>query len=180
MDSNVTKYIRPSFLKNQGIDLVYPIIFDNIYNHFIYSIFTEPNRRKMIMKSDKLYRIGFLIAAIYDFILGIGFFLFYSTIYSMFDITLPENPGYIHLSSAFVFCQGAMYYFVYLNLERNIDIAKIGVVYKIAYTGVCFYYWIIGGLPHPMFAVFGICDIGFIVFFLFYLKNYDGWKTEDI
>jgi hypothetical protein len=134
----------------------------------------------MIMESDKLYRIGFLIAAIYDFILGIGFFLFYATIYSMFDITLPENPGYIHLSSAFVFCQGAMYYFVYLNLERNIDIAKIGVVYKIAYTGVCFYYWIIGGLPHPMFAVFGICDIGFIVFFLFYLKNYDGWKTEDI
>ncbi len=124
------------------------------------------------MRKKKFYRGMFLVAAGYDFLLGIVFFLFYKGIYSVFSIELPNSPSYLHLSTAFVFVQGLLYFFVYLNLKRNIDIVKVGVAYKTVYTGLAFYYWAIGGLPHPMFALFGFLDLIFIVLFVLYLKYY--------
>lgn len=124
------------------------------------------------MRTKRFYRRGFMVAAGYDFILGASFFLFYRTIYSLFDIQLPNNLAYLQLAAAFAFVQGLLYYYVFLNMERNVDIVKVGVVYKIAYTGVAFYYWAIGGLPHPIFALFGFLDLIFIVFFVLYLLDY--------
>ncbi|MEE9167762.1 MAG: hypothetical protein V3U24_09945 [Candidatus Neomarinimicrobiota bacterium] len=124
------------------------------------------------MKSKRFYKGMFMVAAWYDFILGIVFFFFYKGVYSLFDIRLPDQPAYLHTAAAFVFAQGLLYYFVYLDLERNVDIAKVGIVYKLVYTGVAFYYWAIGGLPHPMFALFGFLDLVFVVLFVLYLKNY--------
>jgi hypothetical protein len=97
------------------------------------------------MRNRKFYRGVFLIAAGYDFFLGFIFFLFYKVIYSVFSIELPNSPAYLQLSAAFVFVQGLLYYFVYLNLKRNVDIVKVGVAYRIVYTGVAFYCWAIGG-----------------------------------
>lgn len=124
------------------------------------------------MRTKRFYRRGFMVAAWYDFILGAAFFLFYRTIYSLFDIQLPNSAAYLQLAAAFAFVQGLLYYYVFLNIERNVDIVKVGVVYKIAYTGVAFYYWAIGGLPHPIFALFGFLDLIFIVFFVLYLTDY--------
>jgi hypothetical protein len=125
------------------------------------------------MRTLPFYKWGFWISGIYDMVLGLGFFLFYKTIFSTFDIVLPESIAYIHLSAAFVFVQGIMYYLVSGNLQRNIDMVKAGVAYKIAYVGLCFYYWNIDALPHPMFGFFGICDVGFLALFLLFLKDYE-------
>lgn len=124
------------------------------------------------MRNKKFYRGMFLVATGYDLLLGFVFFLFYKSIYSVFSIELPNSPSYLQLSAAFVFVQGLLYYFVYRNLKRNIDIVKVGVAYKTVYTGVAFYYWAIGGLPHPMFALFGFLDLIFIVLFVLYLRDY--------
>jgi hypothetical protein len=124
------------------------------------------------MRSKKFYRGVFLVAAVYDLFLGFLFFLFYRSIYDVFDIQLPDNPAYLHLSAAFVFVQGLSYCLVYLNLKRNIDIVKVGTVYKVVYTAVAFYYWAIGGLPHLMYAVFGFLDLIFVVLFVLYLRDY--------
>ncbi|MFQ6674870.1 MAG: hypothetical protein ACE5LH_00850 [Fidelibacterota bacterium] len=124
------------------------------------------------MKSKAFYKGMFMVAALYDFILGIAFFFFYRSIYSLFNIPLPDQPAYLHTAAAFVFTQGLLYYFVYLDLERNFDIVKVGIVYKLVYTGVTFYYWAIGQLPHAMFALFGFLDLIFVILFLLYLRNY--------
>jgi len=104
-------------------------------------------------------------------ILGLAFFLVYRGIYSLFSIQPPDNPSYVHLAAAFVFVQGIAYYFIYRNLERNIDIVKIGVIYKAVYTGVAFYHWAAGTLPHPMFALFGLLDLVFLLLFILYLRG---------
>jgi hypothetical protein len=46
---------------------------------------------------------------------------------------------------------------------------KVGVTYKIIYTGVVFYYLVLGQLPHPTFAWFAGCDILFIIGFVRFL-----------
>ncbi|MGH8103741.1 MAG: hypothetical protein ACREJQ_04385 [bacterium] len=123
------------------------------------------------MNNAGFNKMLFLVAALYDGILGLGFFIGYQSIYSMLNITLPENPAYIHLAAALVFVQGVGYYFVYRNMERNADIVRQGIIYKVAYSGVAFYYWARGGLPHPIFGVLGILDLCFLLLFARYLQS---------
>lgn len=134
------------------------------------------------MRNKKFYKGVFLVAALYDLILGFVFFVFYQKIYAMYGITLNDSPAYLQLSAAFVFVQGLLYYFVYTNLKRNIDIVKVGVAYKIVYAAVAFFYWASGGLPHQMFAIFGFFDVIFTVLFVLYLLDYkkvfqEGWRN---
>ncbi len=131
------------------------------------------------MRTVKFYKYGFLIAGLYNIIVGLSFFFFYGAIYSWFSITLPENIAYIHLSAAFIVVQGIMYYLVSRNPEENLDMVKVGVAYKITYIGLVLYYWIINMLPHPMFLSFGVFDSIFLAFFLIFLKDYDSLTFEE-
>jgi len=124
------------------------------------------------MKNEKFYKGVFTVAALYDLILGFAFFFFYRGVYGALGIALPEFASYVQLSAAFVFVQGLSYYFVARNLERNVDLVKVGLVYKIAYAGVALFYWFQGGLPHALFALFGLLDIGFVVLFVLYLRDF--------
>ena len=130
------------------------------------------------MRNRQFYRGVFAAVAGYDLFLGLVFFVFYKGIYSVFGIQLPDNPAYLQLSAAFVFVQGISYYLVYLHPTRNVDLVKVGVVYKAMYTAVAFYYWAVGGLPHPIFAVFGFIDLIFLGLFVLYLKDYGARELE--
>jgi hypothetical protein len=125
------------------------------------------------MRTSEFYKSVFGVAAVYDMLLGVAFFLFYAAIYSAFNIELPSNAVYIHITAGFVFVQGLSYFFVYLNLKRNIDIVKVGLIYKSIYVALALYYWSIDQLPHLIFGIFGIIDFFFIVLFALYLKDYE-------
>ena len=124
------------------------------------------------MRSKSFYQGLFLIAALYDLILGFAFFLFFKSIYGALNILLPESASYLQLSAAFVLVQGISYFFVYRNLERNSDIVRVGLIYKVVYISVDFYYWAIGGLPHPVFSLFAFLDLIFAALFVLYLRDY--------
>lgn len=115
----------------------------------------------------------FLVAALYDLVLGLAFFVLYEPLFGALGIALPNNTSYIHLTAAFVFVQGIGYWFVYQAPEANIGIVKLGVVYKAVFAALSFYYFAIGQLLHPIFLVFGVADIGFLVGFLAFLRRTD-------
>ena len=123
----------------------------------------------MAKNKDGLFRILFLIAAIYDFILGAVFLFFYKPIYSLFDIVLPAYPMYLQMSAAFVFAMGLGYYFIYKNLYRNIDLVKLGIAYKIMYSAWAGYFFF-KGIAHVTFFYFVIFDLVFLVFFILFLN----------
>lgn len=116
------------------------------------------------------YRTFFLIAAIYDLVLGAVFFLFHAPAFELLAIEPPNNTSYIHLTAAFVFVQGLGYWFVSQAPIANRGIAKIGVAYKAAFAALSIYYLLIGELLHPVFLVFGLLDIGFLVGFMMFLR----------
>ena len=122
------------------------------------------------MENQPFYRRMFVVASLYDLILGLGFFLFYPAIYAWLSIQAPESPSYLHMAAAFVFVQGVGYAFVWRNLERNVDIIRLGIIYKLAYAGVVFYYRAAGQLPHLVYAGFGLLDLVFVVLFAQSLK----------
>jgi len=132
-------------------------------------------------KKDGFFKGLFLVAAIYDFVLGILFFFFYEPIYAYFNITLPVYPMYLQMAAAFVIAMGVGYYFVYTNLYRNIDLVKLGVVYKLAYSGVTTYFYFTN-LANIVFFWFAIIDAIFLVLFVWFLvyakkdRRYLKWK----
>lgn len=117
------------------------------------------------------YRTFFLVAALYDIVLGAGFFFLYGPLFSTLGIALPNNISYIHLTAAFVFVQGVGYWFVFQDPDANRGIVKLGVIYKVAFSGLSAYYWAIGGLIHPIFGLFGILDALFLIGFVMYLMG---------
>ncbi len=122
------------------------------------------------LKNEKSYRNLFLIAALYDFILVFVLFAFMSFfLEDIFKLPPPLYPAFFQAAAAFVFVMGVGFYFVYRNMYRNIDIVKLGIIFKLFYTGLAFYYVFFGGMPW-IFSVFGFLDLVFIVFFVFFLR----------
>jgi hypothetical protein len=116
--------------------------------------------------SVSFWKPFFLVAAAYDGVLGAGFFLFYQPLFHALSIALPNNTSYIHITAAYVFVQGLSYWFVYRNPAANVDIVKVGIVYKLIYCGLALYYLAVGQLLGSIFAWFGVADFIFLVFFV--------------
>lgn len=117
------------------------------------------------------WRAFFLLAALYDLLLGAAFFVLYGPLFEMLDIALPNNTSYIHLTAAFVFTQGLGYWFVYREPETSRGIVKVGVVYKFAFASLAGYYFLIDELLHPIFGLFGALDLLFMIGFAAYLMT---------
>lgn len=116
------------------------------------------------------WRTFFLIAALYDIILGIVFFFAYGPLFEMLGIAVPNNTSYIHLTAGFVFVQGVGYWLVYRDPAANLGIVRLGIVYKAVFAGLAFYYLAIGQLLHPVFLVFAVADLAFLVGFWLFLR----------
>jgi hypothetical protein len=122
------------------------------------------------LKREGIYRNLFLVAALYDFVLGFSFFLFWPFIFDhILKIPYPNYPAFYQAAAAFIFNMGIGFYFVYRNMYRNIDIVKVGIAFKLFYTGLAFFYVFVEKMPWIL-ALFGFLDLIFIVFFVFFLR----------
>lgn len=119
----------------------------------------------MFKAGSNFWKPFFLVAALYDAILGALFFFFYNPLFHAFGIALPNNTSYIHITTAYIFVQGLSYWFVSRAPERNVDIVKVGIVYKAIFAGLAFYYLAIGQLLSWVFVIFAILDLIFLVVF---------------
>ncbi len=121
------------------------------------------------MKRESLYRGLFLVAGLYDFILGLVFFFFYIWLYGHFGITLPNHPEYVQAPALFIVILGVMFFYVYRNMYKNVDMVKIGILSKAAYSGLAFYHYHFTSLP-VIFVVFAWFDLAFLVLFVMFLR----------
>ncbi|MFN8635500.1 MAG: hypothetical protein U0893_16765 [Chloroflexota bacterium] len=116
-------------------------------------------------------RTLFVVAALYDGILGVAFFFLYQPIFQLLGIPLPDNASYIHLSAGFIFVQGVGYWLVSRDLQRNLDLVRVGALYKAIYVAVAVYYLGTGQILHAVFAWFGLFDFVFLLLFLAVLRT---------
>ena len=116
---------------------------------------------------EKYYRSLFLIAAVYDVLLGITFTFFPARAFDALGIRekLPAFGGYLTLLGVFVLVIGVAYFLISRgDLRRNLDLILVGVLYKLAYSATAFYYWLAGNIPHFIFVgLFGVADAIFFV-----------------
>ena len=92
---------------------------------------------------EKYYRALFTLAAFYDILLGLTFAFLPVQAFNVLGI------AYALISRG--------------DLRRNADLILIGALFKLAYAAAAFYYWATGGLPHVVFAAFGVADAIFFI-----------------
>ncbi len=111
----------------------------------------------------KYYKGLFLFAAVYDLVLGVVFIFFSTSAFDLLGIPekIPKFDGYLSLIGAFLFVIGVAYYLIFRgDLQKNRDLILVGVLYKLAYFTITFYYFAIGNIPHLIFfALFGVIDL---------------------
>jgi len=116
------------------------------------------------------WRAFFLVAAIYDMLLGAAFVVLGEQILRTIGMELPPHIAYIQLAAVFIFVQGLGYWLVYRDPVGNLGIVRVGIAYKAAYAGLAFWYLVIGALPSIFFIPWAIIDLLFLVGFVLFLR----------
>ncbi len=114
----------------------------------------------------------YLIAALYDLILGFGFLLFYKIIYKVLGMNLPENPAYLSLCAIMIGIYGILLFMIYKNPEKSKGMIVYAILIKFAFVAVVLYYWLFVGSEYvdvPFRIIAGI-DLVFGLLFLNSLK----------
>jgi hypothetical protein len=111
----------------------------------------------------------FVVAALYDILLGAVYLFTYPALYARAGVALPNHPGYVQLNALFVIIAGVGFWFVSRAPVRNRDIIHMGVLFKASYAGIIFYYMVRGLMP-SMWMPWAVCDTLFLVAFLVALQ----------
>ena len=123
-----------------------------------------------------LIRILFLFAALYDFILGLGFLFFGPQIFERYNITAPNHWAFINFCCLLLMIFGLMFMMVAIRPQSNRNLIPFGVLLKAAYIGVAGYYWSVGGIPDafkPFIFVDAVMLLAFVWAYLSFPKNKD-------
>lgn len=120
-------------------------------------------------------RVLFVMAALYDGVLGAAFLLCPASPFNAFGVPPPNHMGYVQFPAALLLVFALMYAAVAVNPVRNRNLVPYGMLLKVAYCGVVCAYWVTSGIP-DMWKPFALLDMVFLVFFLgayVQLKNAD-------
>lgn len=117
------------------------------------------------MKHIPLIKGLFVVAALYDGLLGLLFLLFPRMPFDWFDVMPPNHLGYVRFPAALLLIFGLMFAAIAFAPVRRRELIVYGILLKISYCGVVFYYWVLAGVP-DMWKPFAIIDAIFLIAFL--------------
>ena len=117
------------------------------------------------MKSLLPVRAFFLIAALYDIILGLAFLLRGPEVFARFDITPPNHWGYVHFPAGLLIIFGLMFLAVAMRPAANRNLIGYGFLLKICFAGTVIWHWSQGGIPE-LWKPFAVIDLLFAVVFV--------------
>lgn len=107
----------------------------------------------------------FVIAALYDGVLGIVFLVAGQAVFSWHNVTPPNHFGYVQFPGALLIIFALMFLAVARNPVVNRNLIPYGIMLKISYCGVVFSYWFRTGLP-DMWKPFAVFDLVFLALFV--------------
>jgi len=116
------------------------------------------------MKARKMISGLFMVAALYDGILGAAFLVAGASVFRLFGVTPPNHMGYIHFPAALLVVFAAMFVAIALYPAKNRNLIPYGMLLKVSYCGVVFFHWLTAGIP-GMWKPFCIIDLLFLVLF---------------
>ncbi len=99
----------------------------------------------------------FVVAALYDGVLGFLFALAPGYPFRMFGVTPPNHMGYVRFPACLLLIFGLMFLQVAVNPVKFRHLIVYGVLLKLSYCGVSLAYWLKYNIP-DMWKPFTIID----------------------
>ena len=126
----------------------------------------------MDKNKNRYYKGLYLIAALYDFILGVAFIFFYRYIFEITGMNLPNNPAYLTFSATVIALFGVLLFMIYLKPEGSRRLVIYAILFKFAYIGTVLYYYLLVGQSYvdAPFLIFAGFDAIFALLFMESLK----------
>ncbi len=113
----------------------------------------------------KLVRVLFVIAGIYDGVLGLAFFFMPKNIFAWYAVEPPNHVGYVQFPALLLILFAAMFIRIASDPVKNRELIPYGCGLKVAYCGMVFYYQVTSGIPE-MWIPFAWADLAFLVLFV--------------
>ena len=118
----------------------------------------------------------FVIAALYDGLLGLAFLMGAEAVFKIFAVTPPNHFGYVHFPAALLLIFAIMFAAIAKDPARNRCLIPYGMLLKVAYCGIVFGHWFTGGIPY-MWKPFAVGDLVFLGLFAWAYQSLG--KTAD-
>lgn len=109
-------------------------------------------------------RLLFVVAAIYDFVIGLVFLLYGPQLFDSAGVPQPNHWGYIQFGSLMLIIFGVMFFVIAVAPLANRNLIPFGMLLKASYCGLTFYYWSTTDLP-SLFKPFAIIDLIMLALF---------------
>jgi hypothetical protein len=110
------------------------------------------------MKSTSLITALFLMAALYDGVLGAVFLVAPGEVFRIADVTPPNHWAYVQFPAALLLIFGWMFFAIARYPVQNKGLIVYGILLKAAYCGITFWYWASAGIP-TMWKPFAVTDL---------------------
>jgi hypothetical protein len=125
------------------------------------------------MNAQKPITALFLIAALYDGVLGAAFLLAPRQVFRMADVTPPNHLAYVQFPAALLLIFAWMFIAIARKPDQNRGLIVYGILLKVAYCSIAFWYWFMEGIP-SMWKPFAPIDLVMMVLFLWSFRTLSG------
>ena len=117
------------------------------------------------MRKGKTVTTLFLVAAIYEGLLGLAFLFMAGPVFRWADITPPNHMGYVQFPGAILIIFGLMFLSIADSPRERRKLIPYGVMLKVAYVLIVGCHWIGAGVP-TLWLVFAGIDVVFAFAFI--------------
>ncbi len=115
--------------------------------------------------NEKWVKAFFVIAGLYDGILGVAFLLFPGAIFALYGVEPPNHMAYVQFPALLLIVFAVMFFRVAANPVRNREQILYGIGLKISYCAMAFGYQITTGIS-SMWIPWAWADLVFLLFFV--------------
>lgn len=118
----------------------------------------------------KWIRPLFLVAALYDGILGLAFVIAPAEIFAMYGVEAPNHMAFIQFPAFLLIIFGIMFYRVATDPVRNRELILYGCGLKVSYCSLVLVYELTTGIS-SMWIPWAWADLAFLVLFVVSWKS---------
>jgi hypothetical protein len=113
------------------------------------------------MKKHAAVSLLFWASAAYDGLLGLAFLVGAGAIFEWAQVTPPNHLAYVQFPGALLITFAVMFAAVARKPLENRGLIPYGILLKLSYCAVAFYYWFTSGIP-TLWKPFAIIDLACI------------------
>jgi hypothetical protein len=117
------------------------------------------------MNANPAVRALFLLAALYDGALGAAFLVAPEWVFRTAEVTPPNHWAYVQFPAALLLIFALMFVAIARDPIGNRNLIIYGILLKMAYCGIAFWYWFTAGIP-GLWKPFAVADLVMAVLFV--------------